>query len=291
MLQLRLVDRALAAELGLERLDRDAVRLLRAVAAALADQLVDEDALRRVGELAALAPAPLLGGAGLVVDQHGEARRVAELALDRVEVVAVADLDARREAGAHRVFLGLVGDHHDALGALRPPPGWLICGTVMLALGGLAAGHRDGVVEEDLVGDVDAGRRRGADREQAANGIGAVAEVLEDVLLAGERRLADPVGAFAAHVGAGRGAARRHPDRHGVAADAGAGAAALGHLGRGVVRAARAEEGRALRLRRAARRRSRCSASSRAMRWLSCGALAVEPPQALRPARAPPWWA
>ena len=41
----RLVDGALAAELGLDRLHRDAVRLLRAIAAALAHQLVDEDAL------------------------------------------------------------------------------------------------------------------------------------------------------------------------------------------------------------------------------------------------------
>src|SRR5262249_40333243 len=52
-----LVDGALPAELGLDRLHRHAVRLLRAVAAPLADELVDEDAARRVGELAAL-PAP-----------------------------------------------------------------------------------------------------------------------------------------------------------------------------------------------------------------------------------------
>src|SRR3546814_16518734 len=61
----RLVDNPLAAQLGLDRLDRDAVRLHAAVAAALADQLVAEDALVRVGEGAALAPAALLRGTGL----------------------------------------------------------------------------------------------------------------------------------------------------------------------------------------------------------------------------------
>ena len=54
----RLVDLGLAAELGLDRQDRQAVGLRAAVAAALADALVDEDALRRLGCLAALAGAP-----------------------------------------------------------------------------------------------------------------------------------------------------------------------------------------------------------------------------------------
>src|SRR5690349_23701128 len=56
----------------------------------------------------------------------------------------------------------------------------------------LAAGHRHRVVEENLVGHVDLGGGRGADGEQARVVVGAVAEVREDVLLAGERRLADP---------------------------------------------------------------------------------------------------
>ena len=50
----RLVDLALAAELGLERHDGDAVRLHRAVAAAFADAFVDEEAPRRVDQLALL---------------------------------------------------------------------------------------------------------------------------------------------------------------------------------------------------------------------------------------------
>ncbi len=108
------------------------------------------------------------------------------------------------------------------------------------ALVGLAAGHGDGVVVEDLVGDVDARREGGADRERAGVVVGAVAEVLEDVRALRERRLADPVGALAAHVGEALGGAV-HPLHHVVAADAGIGAGALGQAGRGVVRAAGAE--------------------------------------------------
>ena len=103
----------------------------------------------------------------------------------------------------------------------------------------LAAGHRDRVVVEDLVGDVDAGGDRLADRERAGMEVRAVAEVLEHVRRFGERRLARPGHAFAAHVREGVGAAV-HPRDHVVAADAAERARAFRHDGRGVVRAARA---------------------------------------------------
>src|SRR5258708_12433795 len=94
----RLVDRPLAAELGLDRHDREAIGLRRAIAAALADGLVDEDALGRIGVLAALAAAALLGGAGLVVDQDRDAGHLTQIALDLVEPVAMVDVDPRRAA-------------------------------------------------------------------------------------------------------------------------------------------------------------------------------------------------
>src|SRR5712671_2789021 len=70
--------------------------------------------------------------------------------------------------------------------------------------------------------------------------ISPVADIGEYVRAFGKRRLTDPGRAFGAHVRERRGVAV-HPDRHEVAADAGHGAAALGNLGRSVVRAARAE--------------------------------------------------
>src|SRR5207248_302640 len=62
----RLVDGALPAELGLKRLDRQAVRLHAAVATAFAHCLIDHDTHRRVGILVPLAASALLRGAGLV---------------------------------------------------------------------------------------------------------------------------------------------------------------------------------------------------------------------------------
>ncbi len=109
----------------------------------------------------------------------------------------------------------------------------------------LATGHRDGIVEQDLVGDVGLRRDRLADRKIARVVVGAVAEVLEHVRHLGEHRVRDPVDAFAAHLDQAFGVAV-HPRRHEVAADAGLRARALGHLRRGVVRAAGAEVRHAL---------------------------------------------
>src|SRR5689334_2555490 len=100
----RLVDGALAAELGFQRLHRDAVRFDAAIAAAFADQFVDDDALLGIGERAALPAAALLGGAGLVVDQDGAARDLCELLLHLLQIVAVMEGDALRPVDARRIF-------------------------------------------------------------------------------------------------------------------------------------------------------------------------------------------
>ena len=155
----RLVDPALAAEFGLDRLDRDAVRLHAAIAAALADQFVDDDALVGIGKGAALAPAALFGRAGLVVDQHRDALDLAQLALDLVEVVAMMERRAGRKLRrARRTCPG-----SSETTAMRSTPsartwrGDHVDGEAALVR--LAAGHGDGVVVEDLVGDVGAGAR------------------------------------------------------------------------------------------------------------------------------------
>src|SRR6185369_12451426 len=93
-----LVDPAFAAELGLDRLDRQAVALHRAVAAAFADELVDDDALGRVLHRAALAAPALLGRARLVVDDDRAAGHLAQLPLHRIEVVTMAHRHAVGEA-------------------------------------------------------------------------------------------------------------------------------------------------------------------------------------------------
>ncbi len=161
---------------------------------------------------------------------------------------------AERPGRAGRIFLRLVRDDDDAPGAfgrhLRRDHR-----HAQAPVHRLAAGHGDGVVEEDLVGDVDLGRRRRADGEDAGMIVGAVADILEDVGARRERRLADPVRALGAHLRVAVGPPV-HILRHVMAADAGIGARALRHMGRGGVRTAGAKVGRARR-RRAARGKRR----------------------------------
>ena len=235
----RLVDGALAAPFGRQRLHRDAVRLDATVATAFADQIVDDDALVRVGEGAALAAAALLGGAGLVINENADARYGRQFALQRVEIVAVVNGQAFRPFNVARIFIRLVGDDHDAPGAFgRHLRRDLRHGET--AIVGLTAGHRYRVVEQNLVGHRHAGGDRGANGEVAGVVVGAVAEILENMIALGERRFADPVGALAAHLGVAQRLAI-HPLRHVMATDAGIGAAAFRHARRRIVRTARAE--------------------------------------------------
>ena len=151
-------------------------------------------ALLRIREGAALAAAALLRRARLVVDEHRHApagpRPVAQLPLHLVEIVAMP----HRHAGLERdapVLLRLVGDDRDPLDAFGRN---LIDDHrhVERAVETLAAGHRDRVVVENLVGDRHFRRDGGADREQTRVVVRPVAEVGEDMPLRGERRLADP---------------------------------------------------------------------------------------------------
>ena len=65
----------------------------------------------------------------------------------------------------------------------------------------LPAGHGHRIVVQHLEGDVDAGGHRGANGQGTGVEVGAVAHLLEDMLGGGEGRLAQPAGAFAAHLG------------------------------------------------------------------------------------------
>ena len=135
-------------------------------------------------------------------------------------------------------FFDIVREHDDGLHAFAA----YLAGDVGHGEGAvhrLAARHRDRVVVENLVGDVDLRGHRLANRQRAGMEVGAVAQILEDVFLVGERCLPAPGHAFAAHLGKGVGVAV-HPGDHVVAADAGHGPRAFRHHGGAVVRATRA---------------------------------------------------
>src|SRR5690606_26549884 len=151
-----LVDLALAPELGLLRQHRHAEALLPAVAAAFADQGVDHHPLLRVLELAALAAATLLGGAGLVVDQDRDALDLPQALLHRVQLAAVVEFHAGREQLALVPARQVIADQDDGVDAF----GAHLPGDVRHGEGAvhrLATGHGHRVVVEDLVGDVDPG--------------------------------------------------------------------------------------------------------------------------------------
>ncbi len=84
-----LVDLPFAPERRFLRDDRQTVRFDRAIAAALADEFIDHDKLVRILELAAFAPPAFFGRTGLRIDEHGDARYVAQLTLNRVELTPV----------------------------------------------------------------------------------------------------------------------------------------------------------------------------------------------------------
>ena len=238
-----LVDHALAAPLGLHRLDGDAIGCEPAIAAALADGLVDEDALGGIGIEAPLAPAALLGRAGLIIDQHRDAGLARERCLHPVQLVPVVHADHVGNAGRAAIFPRLVGDDGNPPHAL----GEHLAGELrhgQATIEGLAAGHGHRIVVEQLEGDVGAGRERCANGQNAGVNIGPVTDVLEHVRALGEGRLADPVGALAPHLGEALGRPV-HPLHHVVAADPGIGAGAFRQAGGAVVRAAGAEIGNA----------------------------------------------
>src|SRR5690606_3146869 len=112
-----LVDAGLAAEFGLHRLHRHAVRLLAAVAAAFAHALVDDHARLGLEGLAAAALAAQFGGALLVVDQYRGAAGLRQHLLRFHDAVAVPDFGAARQVHAV-VAAEVLGGDDDALDAV-----------------------------------------------------------------------------------------------------------------------------------------------------------------------------
>ena len=162
-----------------------------------------------------------------------------------IHLAAVVHRDAGRQLVGRQEFPGLVTDHHHAACAF----GQQLLGDLghrQRAIDRLAAGHRNRIVVENLVGDIGAGGDRGPDGEQAGMEIGAVAEIGKHVLFIGEVHLPQPRHALAAHLREGGGVAV-HSLHQVVTANAGETARALRHLGGAVVRAAGAIPGLAFR--------------------------------------------
>src|SRR3546814_498033 len=114
----RSVDGSLAAEFGLHRDDGQAIGSARAIPAPFADQVVDHHGHLRIRRHPPLAQPPQLGRAGLVVDENGDARDVAQLALDLVQARTRTNGDPFAER-ARGILVRVVS--HDP----HPPPPFL----------------------------------------------------------------------------------------------------------------------------------------------------------------------
>src|SRR3546814_4017938 len=79
---------------------------------------IDEHALCGIGELAALAPTSLFGGAGLFVHNDSDAGNIAQLPLDPVVGIAMVDSDAVPQTAMGAIEVRTVSDHYTANGAL-----------------------------------------------------------------------------------------------------------------------------------------------------------------------------
>ncbi len=249
------MDARLAPERGLDRLDGQAVALVAAVAAALAHPLVDDDPEVGLRHRSSAAGPALLGRALLIVHQRRDALDLREHLLGLDQPGAVPDQDTpvavfgrtAAEVGAV-VARRILGRDDDPLDAFEEH----VLHDVRhrhLALRVLPAGHRDRAVVEQLERDVHAGSAGGAHGQRAGVEVGAVAEVLHDVVAIDERRHADPLRALVAHRGQPGDVAdpfRFHQGDHGVAPDAAADERARGNPRRDVVRAAAAVERRAV---------------------------------------------
>ncbi|KGS16604.1 hypothetical protein X989_5891 [Burkholderia pseudomallei MSHR4378] len=200
--------------------------------------MIDHQPVLRIGVGATLATSALFSCAGLVIDQDCGARNFAQCTLHGVELSAMMDWNVPPQLDFCVVFRVVGHDHHSArtfgehlLHDLR---------NGNRAVDRLAPGHRDGIVEQDLVGDVDARGNRLPNGQIAGVKIGPLAHVLENVGIADERRSTEPVNTFPAHLGQPLGLAV-HPGRHVVAPDASERAAAFRYAGRGVMRTTGAE--------------------------------------------------
>jgi len=150
-----LIDLTLAPPFGFERLHGNAVRLHAAIATAFAHELVDDHALVGIREFATFAAAALFRSAGLIVDKSSNTGDGREFALNSVQLVTVINFHPLGEIDVLRIFPRLVGDEDNTLYVFcRDLP----CDIVdrEAALVTLTAGHRDRVVKQDLVGDIDA---------------------------------------------------------------------------------------------------------------------------------------
>ena len=187
----------------------------------------------------AIAPPPLLGRAELVVDHDRHAFAGGQFGKHLLQVLPRAEFGGLGQARPLAKPSGILAEHDDLGDSLRLELARKR-GHRNRSGGVLAAGHGHSIVVQDLERDVDAGGDRGLHRQASRVKVGAVTQILEQVLGAGERGHADPRRTLRAHLEQELDASAdiAHQSSHSVAADSAAGELPLEQQGRPVVRAA-----------------------------------------------------
>ena len=168
-----MIDLALAPERGVHGHHRKAIGFHVAVATSLANALIYEQTSVGIVHHPTLTPPAFLGCTCLVIDEHAHAAVLAALTLHRIKRVPVCDDRARRKLSFRGVFLRLIGDHDDLAHAFGIHLTRNHLGRDN-AIYWLAARHRDGVVEQNLVGDVHVRGHARANSEKAGMEVSAV---------------------------------------------------------------------------------------------------------------------
>ncbi len=217
---------------------REAVRLNAAITTTFTDLRVHHDTNRRILKLPFFPAPSFFSRTDLFIDKNGSAFDVSQLFFDGNQIVTMINAQAL-EPGHATMFFWIIAHKRDPGDAFTSQlQNHLI--DRQGAVNGLATGHGNGIVIQNLISDINSGGYRLADRQQAGMKISAIPQILEYMFRFSEVRLANPGNTFAAHLGKGLSTSiTDFPGSHIVTTNTTEGPASLRHPGGGAMGAAR----------------------------------------------------
>ena len=224
-----MINAALAPKRRFNRLHRQAIRSAGAIAAIFTNARIDRDAPIGARRQIALALAAAFCRTFLIIDDDGDTLHRAQFLLHGIKPRTVMKANRGWDQRIAAMPIRIIGDNFD------PPHTFAMqlrgdMRHINLAFRGLAAGHGDSAIHQNLEGDIGLGCYRKAHGKTAGMGVSAIAHVSKDMFLAGEMFLPDPGGTLATHL-AEEIRIPVHEAREVMAANAGQSAAAFRHAG------------------------------------------------------------
>ena len=211
----RLIYRPFPAECRLYRHQSDTIRLGSTIATAFANSFIDKQPLIRNGHFTPTTPTAFFRRTGLIVNNHTGASNLAHLALDLIKLIPMMESGIGRPLKGFGIFLQVIRHNCNAPDPFRVN---LACDDrrIQRTIYTLTTGHRDRIVVEYLVGNIDTRCNAGSDRENPGMEISTVTNILKNVLCSTKWTFPDPTGPFCPHLGKTSGVSV-HPHRHEMA--------------------------------------------------------------------------